>query len=261
MNYLAKIKEDSPLIYNIMNEVASNFATNGLIALGASPSVSNTPKEAEENARSAGAVVLNLGTLSEDRAEAMLLAGKAANEQGVPVILDPIAVGATKFRTEVIHDILSTVKVAAICANAGEIAVLGEALDKTTSPDSALEENDPSIAQEVARKYETIVIATGKTDVITDGSRTTLCRNGHHMLQNITASGCLLTSVVGAFASVAGDDIYKASIQAVTGYGIAAELAMKKAEGPGSFIPAFLDQLYFLNQVTIETHKQLTCFE
>src|SRR5699024_4811083 len=146
---------------------------------------------------SSEAVVLNLGTLTEDRAEAMVLAGKAANEKGVPVILDPIAVGETKFRADLIFKLLDTMKLTAICANAGEIAVLGGALEKTKSRDSMLEENDPNIAATVARKYETVVISTGKTDVITDGTRTTLCNNGHKMLQNITASGCLLTSLIG----------------------------------------------------------------
>lgn len=257
MSYGAKIREESPLIYNIMNEVASNFATNGLIALGASVSVSNTPKEAEEMGRNSAAVVLNLGTLSVDRAEALLIAGKAANEAGVPVIIDPIAVGASAFRTEVIYDILSKVKVAAICANAGEIAVLANAIEKTDSPDNALDENDPSIAAEVAKKYDTVVISTGETDVVTDGTRTTICKNGHFMLENITASGCLLTSVVAAFISVAGDNVYEASVEAIAGYTIAAELAMKHAKGPGSFVPAFIDELYVLNEETIETYKKL----
>lgn len=257
MNDIRKIRETSPLVYNIMNEVASNFSANGLIAIGASPSVSNMPQEAEENARSANAVILNLGTLSEDRAKAMLLAGKAANEAGVPVILDPIAVGATSFRTDVIYNILSNVKLAAICANAGEIAVLGDVLDKTSSPDSALEENDPAVAKKVANKYNTHVISTGKTDVITDGTRVTLCNNGHHMMQNITASGCLLSAIVGAFASISEEDLYPALIKATAGYGIAAERAMKHAKGPGTFIPAFLDQLYFLDDDMIQTDQQL----
>lgn len=257
MNYLSKIRKNSPLIYNVMNEVASNFATNGLIAIGASVSVSNTPKEAEEMGSHSDAVVLNLGTLSEERATALLLAGKAANKAGVPVILDPIAVGATVFRTKVIYEILSKVKLTAIRANAGEIAVLGDTLDKTTSPDSALEANDPSIAEKVARKYKTVVIATGETDVITDGSRTTICKNGHFMLQNITAGGCLLTSVVGAFISVADNNFYEASLEAIAGYGISSELAMKKADGPGTFVPRFLDELYFLNKETIDKYQQL----
>lgn len=259
IDYVAKIREKKPHIFNITNEVATNLAANGLIAVGASPSMSNTSKEAVENAHAAQAVVLNLGTLTEDRAEAMLLAGKAANDKGVPVILDPIAVGATEFRTDVIYELLDTVKMAAICANAGEIAVLGGALDKTESPDSALEKNDPDVAAAVAEKYETVVIATGKTDVITDGVRTTLCHNGHHMLQNITASGCLLTSLTGAFLAVA-DDVYEASIQATSYYGIAAELAIQEAKGPGTFIPELLDQLYALDAETFMKHQRLEDF-
>src|SRR5690625_3137560 len=121
LDYIGRIREQQPLIYNIMNEVATNFAANGLIAIGASPSMSNTPKEAEENAQAAEAVVLNLGTLTENRAEAMIKAGIAANEKGIPVVLDPIAVGATVFRTKVIKEIVAKVKLTAIRANAGEI--------------------------------------------------------------------------------------------------------------------------------------------
>lgn len=257
MSYIHVLREKSPLVYNIMNEVGSNFIANGLIAIGASPSISNMPEEAEEMAENADAVVLNLGTLSKGRAEAMLLAGKAANKAGVPVVLDPIAIGATKFRTDVIKDILHHVDLAAICANAGEIAVLGDALNKTKSPDSSLEENDPAIAEKVAQKYNTVVIATGETDVVTDGNHTTLCANGDAMLQNITTSGCLLTSLVAAFAGISEGNLYKASIEAVIGYGIAAELAVENSAGPGSFVPALLDQLYFLNETTISTHQKL----
>ncbi|MDY0394908.1 hydroxyethylthiazole kinase [Virgibacillus halophilus] len=256
MDYIAKIRENSPFIFNITNEVATNFAANGLIAIGASPAMSHTPREAEEMARHADAVVLNLGTLTEDRAEAMLKAGKTANDAGVPVILDPIAAGATTFRTEVIAEILSTVKLAVIKANAGEIAVLGNVLKETKGPDSPIEKNDPNVAAAVAEKYKTIVIATGKTDVISDGSRRTLCDNGHPMLQNITASGCLLTSIVGAFASVT-QDMYEAAVWATASYGIAAELAMKTAEGPGTFIPALLDQLYALDQEKVKGYQRI----
>src|SRR5699024_1483164 len=136
---------------------------------------------------------------SEENTEAMILAGKAANEAGVPVLLDPIAVGATTFRTKVIDDILSTVELSAICANAGEISVLGGVLDKTTSPDNELEENDPDIEKEFEKKYNTVVIATSETDVITDVYRTEPCQHGHPMSQTITASGCVLTSVTAAF--------------------------------------------------------------
>ncbi|MFD1066532.1 hydroxyethylthiazole kinase [Oceanobacillus locisalsi] len=256
MDYIGKIRSRNPLIYNVINEVATNFAANGLIAIGASPANSHTPKEAVENAQHAQAVVLNLGTLTEERAEAMLIAGKTANEEGVPVILDPIAAGGTTFRTEVIDKLLEKVQFTAIRANAGEIAVLGNVFESMKSPDSTIAEIDPEIAKAVAKKYNTVVIATGKTDVITDGVRTTFCSNGDAMLQNITTSGCLLTSLIGPYVSV-GEDVYEASVEVTAAYGIAAELAMKKAEGPGSFIPALLDTLYFLDQNTVNKYKRL----
>lgn len=256
MGVITKIREEKPFIFNITNEVATNFAANGLIAIGASPAMSHTPREAKVYGEMADAVVLNLGTLTEDRGEAMLKAGKAANQKGVPVILDPIAVGGTEFRTEIIDEILATVKLAAIRANAGEIAVLGDAFDKAKGPDSMIEDNDPEIAAAVARKYDTVVISTGEIDVVSDGVRTALCKNGHEMLQNITASGCLLSSLIGPFASVV-DDIYEAGVYAAASYGIAAELAMTKAAGPGSFIPALLDELYFLTDEKVEKYKQI----
>src|SRR5699024_2297148 len=102
----------------------------------------------------------------------MMLAGESANKADVPVILAPIAMGATEFRTKVIYDILSNIEVAVMCANASEIAVLGGALEKTNSPDNLLEKNDPKIATAVAKKYNSVVVSTGEVDVITDGYRT-----------------------------------------------------------------------------------------
>src|SRR5699024_5342614 len=109
LHYLSSLKEQKPVNYSITNELDTNLAGNGLIALGASPTMSNTSEEAEEMPMTAQAVVLNLATLTKDRSEAMLLAGKAANQKEVPVILDPIAAGATVFRTNVIYDILNTI--------------------------------------------------------------------------------------------------------------------------------------------------------
>src|SRR5699024_7049837 len=245
MGLIQKIREEKPFIYNITNDVAANFAANGLIAIGASPAMYHTPQEAQTYGEKADAVVLNLGTLTEDRGKAMLLAGKVENEKGTPVILDPLDVGGSTFRTNLIYKLLEKVKISIIRANAGEIAVLGGTLNKAKGPDSVIEENDPTIAQDVAKKYNTIVISTGETDVITDGEQTTLCRNGHDMLQHITASGCLLSSFVAPFAAVHKDS-YKAAIDATVSYGVGAERAIKHAKGPGTFIPAFLDELYVL---------------
>ncbi|HLR07694.1 MAG TPA: hydroxyethylthiazole kinase [Bacillota bacterium] len=259
MDLLAKIKAKNPLIYNITNDVVANFSANGLLAIGASPVMANALQEAEDFAKHADAVILNVGTLTKDQAEAMLVAGQTANKKGIPVILDPVAIGVTPFRTNVIYDILSTIDVAAIRGNAGEIAFLSDGSDEVKGTDSLIGENDPHVAAEVAQKYQTVVMSTGKTDVVTDGHHVTLCRNGSAMLPYITGTGCLLTAVSGAFISVA-KDVYRASVKAVAGYGIAAEIAREKAAGSGSFIPAFLDQLYLLEDQTIADDSALEEF-
>lgn len=257
MDYLMKIRKDSPRILNLTNEVAANFNANGLLAIGASPAMANMAQEVRESAKRMHAVVLNTGALTIDRSEAIYVAGRAANEARVPVVLDPVAVGMTVFRTTFIQELLADIKFAAIRGNAGEIAVLGGSLTETLGPDNLLLENNPSIAEYVARKYDTTVISTGKIDVITDGNRTVLCKNGHEMLQNITASGCTLSSVVGAFVSVAKDNLLDASIEAIVRYNIAAEWAMEKATGPGTFYPAFLDQLYLMSGDYYQTYAKI----
>src|SRR5699024_8483873 len=135
--------------------------------------------------------------------------------------------------------------------------VLGDALERTTSPDAAIDTNDPTITKKVAQKYNTVVVSTGETDVITDGSRVAFCSNGHEMMANITASGCVFTAVLAACIAVAEDQVYDASIEAAASYAIAGEIAAENARGPGSFIPAFLDELYLLNEDTYDAREQV----
>ncbi|WP_188455163.1 hydroxyethylthiazole kinase [Virgibacillus oceani] len=256
MNYLAKIREQKPLIHNITNIVVANFSANGLLALGASPAMANAPEEAAEMASHADALVLNIGTCTEDQVKAMLIAGMAANEKGIPVILDPVAIGATKFRTDAVMQILTELDITVIRGNIGEIAFLGETDARMKGADALMDKVEPEIAVYAAKKYNSIVTATGKTDIITDGSNYTLCNNGSSMLPNITGTGCLLTAVVGAFCSVT-EDYYEASIQAVSSYGVAAQLASEKSNGPGSFLSIFMDELYRLTEAAVQQSAKL----
>lgn len=256
MNFLAEIREKKPLVYNITNQVVTNFSANGLLAIGASPAMANAPEEAKEMAQHADALVLNVGTCSTSQAEAMLLAGEEANKRDIPVILDPVAVGATTFRAEVVEKLLNRVSFTAIRGNAAEIATVGKVDTQMKGVDSLVDHLDDDIALKVAQTYETTIIATGKIDVITDGDRVFTCENGTPMLPFITGSGCLLSAVIGAFMTI-GDDALMSAMKAVAGYGIAAELAMEKAAGPGSFLPAFLDELYYLKDETIAQKERL----
>src|SRR5690242_12825042 len=102
-----------------MNETA-----NATLALGALPVMAHAREEVEEMVALAGALVLNIGTLSPQWVEAMTAAGRAANELGVPVVLDPVGAGATRYRTETARRILDEVDVSVLRGNAGEVATL-----------------------------------------------------------------------------------------------------------------------------------------
>lgn len=243
---LEQLRAAKPLVHNITNVVVTNFTANGLLALGASPIMAYARQEVADVASFSGALVLNIGTLNETEVEAMMLAGRSANQHGVPVVLDPVGAGATTYRTETARKILQEVKLTVLRGNAAEIAnVIGRDWKIKGVDTGEGSGNVAELAVEAARQLETTVIITGKEDVVSDGRTTYLVRNGHAMLTQVTGTGCLLSAVIGAFCAVEQNPIL-AGVSALVTYGVAAEAAAaKKAEeGPGSFQLAFLDQLY-----------------
>lgn len=256
MNFLQKIRQTEPLVFNIVNEVVTNFVANGLLALGASPAMSNTPKEAADLAKNSQVVVLNIGTPTEEQVDAMLLAGKTANEHQIPVILDPVAVGATTYRTKIINKLLETISFSVIRGNIAEISTLNKETAESRGVDSLTENIAYETVQQVAKTYKTIVVATGETDVISDGTKVYTVKNGHHMLTNVTGAGCLLTSVIGAYMSLKQDPL-NAVVHAVGMYGIAAGRAIEYAKGPGSFKASFIDELYLVQDETVREMKKI----
>jgi hydroxyethylthiazole kinase len=251
---LEAVRVQNPLVHNITNVVVTNFTANGLLALGASPVMAYSKLEVADMAKIAGALVLNIGTLNENEVEAMLIAGKAANENGVPVILDPVGAGATSYRTKTARQILEQVNISLIRGNAAEIAnVVGE--DWVIKGVDAGEGNSDikGLAQRAAAKLKTVVAITGAEDVITDGTTTFVGYNGHPILTKVTGTGCLLTSVIGAFAAVE-TKLLQAAVSAIVTYGVAAEIAYEKScgEGPGRF------QIEFLNQLALVSPEDVT---
>jgi hydroxyethylthiazole kinase len=243
---LENVREHNPLVHNMTNEVVTNFTANGLLALGASPVMAYALEEVADMAKIAGALVLNMGTLNEELVEAMIIAGKSANAHGVPVIFDPVGAGATSYRTETARMILEQVKISIVRGNAAEIAnVIGEEWAiKGVDAGSNAGANVERLAMNAAQKLGTIVVITGKEDTITDGKNGYLVQNGHPILTKVTGTGCLLTSVIGAFAAVDENRLI-GGVSALAFYGIAAELAAERTagEGPGSFQIEFLNQL------------------
>jgi hydroxyethylthiazole kinase len=242
---LERVRQANPLIHNITNVVVTNFTANGLLALGASPVMAYARQEVAEMARIAGALVLNIGTLNETEVEAMILAGRSANEHGIPVIFDPVGAGASSYRTETAQKIVEQVQVAILRGNAAEIAnVIGEKW-QIKGVDAADGSHDVvALARKAAKQLGTIVAITGKEDVITDGKVAYRIRNGHPILTKVTGTGCLLTSVIGAFTAVE-KDLLLAGASALVCYGVAAEKAARLAanDGPGSFQIQFLNEL------------------
>ncbi|MDN3015364.1 hydroxyethylthiazole kinase [Paenibacillus sp. BSR1-1] len=256
---LQKVREVNPLVHNITNVVVTNFTANGLLALGASPVMAYAEEEVADMAKIASALVLNIGTLNSQNVNSMILAGKSANQHNVPVIFDPVGAGATRYRTETAQRIMKDVKISIIRGNAAEIAnVVGEKWEIKGVDAGNTEGNVIDLANTAAQKMNCVVVITGKEDIVSDGKTTYAVANGHPILTKVTGTGCLLTSVIGAFASVE-KDLIKASVAALTFYGIAAEKAAQKTieQGPGSFQIEFLNQLSVVSTDDIKQHSAI----
>ncbi|WP_042473205.1 hydroxyethylthiazole kinase [Bacillus ndiopicus] len=203
-----KIRQKHPLIHCITNYVVANFTANGLLAIGASPVMADEVSEVEEMTSIANGLLINIGTLNQSKVPAMLVAGKAANKHGVPVVLDPVGVGATSYRRQVIQDLLQQVQFKLIRCNEGELAAIAGVAWQSKGVDSGQGNIDTiSVAREVAEKYGTIVIVTGATDIVTDGTVVKKVSGGHERMTHVTGSGCLLSALCTAALAVEGEPV------------------------------------------------------
>lgn len=245
---LARVREQTPLIHHITNLVVTNVTANVTLAVGASPVMAHAREEVADMVKAAGALVLNIGTLSPELVEAMVTAGKKANESGIPVILDPVGAGATPLRTESAEKIFNEVKVDILRGNAAEISVIGGFGGEIRGVDAVDAYNDrATLAKVTARSRGCVVAVTGPEDYVSDGERMVVIENGDVMLSKVTGTGCSVTSVVAAFAAVEEDKVL-ACAGAIGYYGFAAQLAAEKSSGPGSFQPKLLDWLYNMDE-------------
>ena len=250
---LRLIRERRPLVHQITNYVVMNETANATLALGALPVMAHAREEVEEMAALASALVLNIGTLSAPWIESMILAGKAANAAGVPVVLDPVGAGATRFRTETAERILSEVDVSVLRGNAGEIATLTGHEAEVRGVDSISTGASPEeIARSAARLLGCVVSVTGPVDHVSDSERDFVVANGHELLGVVTGTGCMSTAMTGCFLAVKPDAPLEAAAEALAAFGVAAEDAAKEAKGPGSFHVALYDALYNLDPKTLD---------
>ena len=250
---LLRIRDRHPLVHHITNFVVMNDTANATLALGATPVMAHAKAEVAEMVGMASALVLNPGTLTPDWVVAMVLAGQRANKLGMPVIYDPVGVGATKFRTTTGQLFLKKLHLTVIRGNSGEIGALAGADGVVRGVDSVKGVADPvRVAQNLAQQSSAVVAITGKRDFVSDGRRTLGVDNGHALLQTITGSGCMATTAIAAFCAVEKDYLL-ATTAALACYGLAAERAARQTRGPGSFRVALMDALYQLTPAQIKT--------
>jgi hydroxyethylthiazole kinase len=241
---LAKVRERKPVVHAITNWVTANDVAGSLHALGARPIMASAPEEVVEITSRAGALVLNLGTPSVTRVEAMLQAGLQANQEGHPVLFDPVGVGASQFRFRAGEKILSSLRITVIRGNPAEIGTLAGRESRLAGIDSVSgPENLHQAAEHLSEKTGAVVAMTGPQDLIVFSGKKVIVQNGHPLMGRVTGMGCMLTAVIGAFAAVEGDPM-AATVSAVAFFGLAGEQAALKANGPGTFKPAFLDALF-----------------
>jgi len=270
VNIAQAIQKASPLVHNITNYVVMNTTANALLAIGASPVMAHAIEEVEEMASFAGALVLNMGTISADWKPSMILAGKTANKKNTPIVFDPVGMGATTYRSEIAKSILDECKPTIIRGNASEIMALAglkiktKGVDSTTSTDQAI-----VAAQQLAQSESAVIVISGLSDYVVDANHVVRIDGGSDMMPKVTGMGCTATSILGACAAAAhtAEDINLPSgwspylAAAVTGMvimGAAAEWAEPLSEGPGSLQMHLLDGFYRISQdaslLTEKTH-------
>jgi len=241
---LAALREKKPLIHNITNFVVMNYTANALLAMGASPVMAHAPNEVEDMVSFAGALVLNIGTLTDEWIASMIKAGKKATALGKPIILDPVGSGATALRTNSAKKIIDAAEISVIRGNASEILSLRHEKSRTKGVDSVHAVDEAAeTAKELARELDTTLAITGPVDLVTDGKQVVRISNGHPLMGYVTGTGCTATAAIGAFLSVDANPL-SAAATALAYFGLAGEVAGEKASAPGSFMIQMIDALY-----------------
>ncbi len=268
MKWLERIRADVPLVECITNVVTVNDVANTILAAGGSPVMGIEKSGIKELVAISSAVVLNIGTVKYDEFDIFHLAIEAAVKQGRPVVLDPVGAGATRVMTDLALELAGSKKCSVIRGNASEMRALlgysGSTRGVDVSASDVISEDNiglfAGVARSVAEKYSCIASMSGPIDIISDGNRTFVCRNGVPMMSRVTGTGCSLTGITAAFAGVASaGELLDASAWATAYMGCAGEIAMEKAgaAGLGSFRCALVDALSTMDDAKLETMARL----
>ena len=252
---LENVRGKQPLVHCITNYVTANDCANLLLAAGASPIMADDPMEAEEIVSSASGLVINLGTPNQNKLRAMLLAGRRANELGRPVVFDPVGTAASSWRLNEALSLMESIRFSVIRANASEVRSLLEKRCAGGGLEAPEESEIQKNASELAGKTGSVVVMTGRTDVITDGMRNFRVGNGHALMRRVTGAGCQLSALAGAFAAANPKEVLRSSLAAACAMGVCGELAarrMSNADGNASFRNYLIDAMYRMTGEELE---------
>jgi len=246
--HIQSVKQQSPLVHNITNYVVMYNTANALLAAGASPIMAHAKSEVRDMVAIAHSLVINIGTLDEYWADAMLIAAETAHISGKPWVLDPVGAGATPFRDDVVQQLLQF-KPTVIRGNASEIMALGKVNKITTKGVDSTAQSSEAIAtaKTISARNNAVVCISGATDIIVHHEQNIFVKNGHYMMTKVTGLGCTASALVGAFVGVVVDKI-EATVAAMALLGIAGELAAQKSEGPGDLQLKLLNKLYNITE-------------
>ena len=259
---ITKIRQEKPLIHVITNPVTCNDCANVLLAIGASPVMAEDPAEVAEITQRCDSLVLNLGMLNSLKKEAMVLAGKKANQKRVPVVFDPVGVGASSFRLRAAKELMEQVRFTAIRGNASEVLTLlhGEGREKgvdASEADSFGDDLPEDVKKELcafSQRTGAVLMLSGKTDYIVSDAQIAMVKNGSAWLGRITGTGCQLSALLGAFLAVSQGHFFQAAVSSACAMGISGEIAegsLRTGEGSGTFHVRLLDALSLLDDKTI----------
>lgn len=264
---LIKIKEKNALTHCITNSVTINDCANAILAIGGSPFMAEDAEELEEVVTIADVLVINIGKLSKSQIKAMKISCETADKTNTPIILDPVGVGVTKLRNRTTIDLIENYNITAIRGNISEIkaiAKLSGILDENNTAKGVDVNADDIITKEnlkangeliatLASKLNTVILASGPIDILTDGETTIAIDNGDDMMPLITGSGCMLSSIVGS--CIGGSNPLEGTLIAILAMNIAGEKARAKVdernEGTGSFRTYLIDYLYKIDSETL----------
>lgn len=260
---IENVRKNVPLVHNITNYVTVNDVANVILACGGSPIMSDEPEDVEDITSICGGLNINIGTLNKRSIEGMCRAAQKATELAHPILLDPVGAGASALRTNTAVEIMKNFKPTVIRGNISEIKTLALGSGTTNGvdadvADAVTEENleaSVKFVKDFAKKADAVVAVTGAIDLVSDGEKCAVIRNGRAEMGKITGTGCQLSGMATAFVTANKDNVFLAVTAAVCTMGLAGETAysrMQDGDGNSTYRNRIIDAIYNMDGETLD---------